>query len=224
MWLQVAVNRAPAVIDEAIRDTGIYLPGTIEWISPLEGDDFAEYQDSCFLDQLRIRLEQRPLPEFWPERGPQWDGLARSDDRMLLIEAKAYVRELNSNPTGATGDSLSKIEASLAETRMFLKVKSETDWSRCFYQYANRLAHLYLLRELNGLDAYLVFVYFVGDHTRGMPVSQADWEAAVTLATTHLGLPKSDWISRYVKDAYIDTTPMRHIEWPPQSTPGTPLD
>ena len=40
-----------------------------------------------------------------------------------------------------------------------------TDWSHCFYQYANRLAHLYLLRESNGLDAFLVFVYFVDDRT-----------------------------------------------------------
>ena len=46
-----------------------------------------------------------------------------------------------------------------------MRVTSTTDWTKCFYQYANRLAHLYFLKELNGIDAALVFVYFTGDTT-----------------------------------------------------------
>ena len=82
------------------------------------------------------------------------DGLTRtSSGRYLLIEAKANIPEFNTSPTGASEGSLHKIRKAFDETRAFLNVHSKTDWSECFYQYANRLAHLYFLRELNKVDA-----------------------------------------------------------------------
>ena len=219
-WLQIAVNRCPDVINPAIADALDLCSGDeIEWLSPLESDCFAEYRDAKFVKRLGVSLDCRPLKDFWPKKGPQWDGLARtSGRRLLLLEAKANIPELDSTPTGAAGDSRKKIKKALAETRKFLKVKSETDWSQCFYQYANRLAHLYLLRELNCLDAYLVFVYFVDDRTRlphQDPVSRAAWEGAVSLATKHLGIPRSNkWVSENVKDVFIDVSDMDHVSWP----------
>ena len=173
-------------------------------------------QVAQFLERLGVSLDSRPLKDFWPSKGPQWDGLARTScGRLLLLEAKANIPELDSTPTGATRDSLEKIEKALAETRKFLKVKSETDWSQCFYQYANRLAHLYLLKELNRLDAFLIFVYFVGDWTRlpdEDPVSRGAWEGAVSLATKHLGILRSNkWVSENVKDVFIDVSDMTHV-------------
>ena len=216
-WLQIAVNRCPDLIDSAIvKALGLCSSEEIEWLSPLESDCFAEYRDACFLERLGVSLKKRPLKDFWPRMGPQWDGLARiGGDRLLLLEAKGNIPELDSTPTGAREDSLKKIRESLAETRKFLKVKSETDWSQCFYQYANRLAHLYLLRELNKLDASLIFVYFVGDWTRlpdEDPVSRGAWEGAVSLATKHLGIPRSNkWVSENVKDVFIDVSDMTHV-------------
>lgn len=213
-WLQVAVNRCPSVIDSAIRNVGVRLDEPIDWVSPLDGDDFAEYMDAAFLDRLGVRLDQRVLADFWPRSGPRWDALGRSGDSVLLIEAKANIRELNSSPCGAQLDSLAKIRKALKEARAFLNVKTDTDWTRCFYQYANRLAHLYLLRELNDCDAFLVFLYFLDDQTT-VPASKSNWQGAIALAEAHLGLPKSEWMSRYVKDVYIDTADLRHIDWPP---------
>ena len=219
-WLQIAVNRCPDVIDSAIVKALDLCPGEeIEWLSPLESDCFAEFRDAKFLKRLGVNLKCRPLKDFWPKKGPQWDGLARTScGRLLLLEAKANIPELDSTPTGATRDSLKKIKKSLAETQKFLKVKPRTDWSQCFYQYANRLAHLYLLRELNCLDAYLVFVYFVDDRTRlpdEDPVSREGWEGAVSLATKHLGIPRSNkWVSENVKDVFIDVSDMTHVSWP----------
>ena len=216
-WLQIAVNHCPDIINSAIADALDLCPSEeIEWLSPLESDCLAEYRDAQFLERLEVCLCSRPLRDFWPKRGPQWDGLARTNcGRLLLIEAKANIPELNSSPTGATGKSLKKIRESLKETRKFLGVKSNTDWSRSFYQYANRLAHLYLLRELNCLDAYLVFVYFVDDRTRlpdEAPVSREGWEGAVSLATEHLGIPRSNkWVSDNVKDVFIDVGGMGHV-------------
>ena len=189
-WLQVAVNRCPGIIDGAIADTVGLAPGeTIQWVSPLESDGFREYRDNPFLDRIGITLDSRPLGKSWPRRGPQWDGLATtSDGRCLLIEAKANIPEFNSVPSHASPASLQRIQASFAETRAFLRIRSKVDWSDCFYQYANRIAHLYLLRELNKVDATLVFVYFSGDDTvpGREPVSREGWQAAIYLARAHL--------------------------------------
>ena len=190
----------------------------IEWRSPLESEDFLEYRDQAFLEHLGLRPQRRKLSDFWPGRGPVWDGLARtSAGRSLLVEAKANIPEFNSSPTGASGRSLTKIEEALEETRAFLRVTSATDWTRCFYQYANRLAHLYFLRELNGIDAALVFVYFTDDTTiPGVdPVSREGWEAAIGLATNHLGLRSSSpWIRENVVDVFIDVNDLSHVPWP----------
>ena len=135
----------------------------------------------------------------------------------LLIEAKANVPEFDSNPTGASGRSLTKIREALEETRSFLRVRSDTDWTRCFYQYANRLAHLYFLKELNGIDAALVFIYFTGDTTvSGVnPVSREGWEAAIGLATNHLGVRlSSPWVRENVVVVFIDVNDLSHISWP----------
>ena len=218
-WLQIAVNRCPGIVDDAIsRTMGLGQDETIEWRSPLESEDFIEYRDQAFLERFGVNPRHRQLSDFWPARGPVWDGLARtSAGRSLMIEAKANIPEFNSSPTGASGRSLTKIEAALEETKSFLHVRSETDWTRCFYQYANRLAHLYFLRELNGIDAALVFVYFTGDTTvPGVdPVSRDGWEAAIALATNHLGVrPSSPWLRENVVDVFIDVNDLSQVPWP----------
>ena len=219
-WLQLVVNRCPEVIDAAIREAlGLCQDEAIEWLSPLESDCFREYQDQAFLDRLGITPRQLSLPlkHFWPKRGPVWDGLAKTScGRLLLIEAKANIPEFDSNPTAASGESRRRIEAALQKTKDFLRVSSKTDWTRCFYQYANRLAHLYFLRELNRVDATLVFIYFVGDTTAGKePVSREGWEAAIELAANHLGIrPHSPWMSGNVAHVFIDVHDLCHIPWP----------
>ena len=85
-WLQTYVNDAPGVLNERI---GL---GDIEWVSPLANDDYAEYRDQAFLDRVRAELPRRNLATFWPNGGPQWDGLGRAaSGGVILVEAKAHV-------------------------------------------------------------------------------------------------------------------------------------
>ena len=76
------------------------------------------------------------------------------------------------------------------------------------YQYANRLAHLYLLRELNRVPAHLLFVYFVGDDDVNGPETVPEWEAALSLAKRVLGLPERHRLSDYVSDVFFNVRDM----------------
>ena len=115
------------------------------------------------------------------------------------------------------GKSLCKIEKAFSETRECLRVRSDTDWTKRFYQYANSLAHLYFLKELNRVDAALVFIYFTGDTTvpGGEPVSREGWQTAIDLATHHLGVrADAPWIRDNVADVFIDVADLKHVTWP----------
>jgi hypothetical protein len=162
-WLQVAVNRLPSTIYDALRVAAKLPPSTrIEWVSPLASESFAEYSDGDVATRLGIELKKRPLEDFWPQRGPRWDGLARaSTGDVFLVEAKAHVAEMVSGPCRASRASRQKIAESLRAVQREIAPNSEKiDWTGTFYQYANRLAHLHLLRRQNGVPAHLVYVYF----------------------------------------------------------------
>src|SRR5882762_1561368 len=66
-WMQRLVNQHSAALNDAI---GL---GPVVWRSPRADDAFAEYRDQAFVDRLGIALPKRPLKDFWPSGGPQWD-------------------------------------------------------------------------------------------------------------------------------------------------------
>ena len=195
-WLQWLVNDSPELFDQRI---GL---GRIDWRSPLRADDFAEYRDQDFLDLLSIELPTRPLACFWPRWGPQWDALGRAPSgKVILVEAKARVNELYSQMAASAEASRVKITASLNETAQSLGVPSGHDWRKPFYQYANRLAHAYLLDRLNGIPTRLVFLYLVGDADVGGPTSCAEWQTEIHTVHAELGLAT---LPAFVTDVFID--------------------
>ena len=204
-WIQKLVNEKPDLLTSLIR-TQLNLPDTdtITWLSPIVDDGYAEYRDQAFLDLLDITLPNVSLSDFWPSRGPVWDGLGTSETgKVFLVEAKSHISEVLSPKTGAGVKSLRKIRKSLDETKTFLHSKSEHDWTSTFYQYTNRLAHLYLLRVLNEVPAYLVFVYFVNDKEMNGPKSIDEWNGALLLLTSYLGIGRHR-LKQYIADIFID--------------------
>ena len=204
-WIQKLINEKPNLLNSQIR-TQINLSDTdkITWLSPLAGDEYAEYQDQAFLDLLSITLPNVSLSDFWPSKGPVWDGLGKSETgKVFLVEAKSHIPELLSPGTGAGVKSLRKIKKSLDETKSFLNSNSEHDWTSTFYQYTNRLAHLYLLRTLNVIPTYLVFVYFANDKEMNGPQSIDEWNGALSLLKSYLGISRHK-LSKYITDIFID--------------------
>ena len=181
LHLQKLIEQRPNILTAEIqKHFGIQT--SIDWVSPI-GPGYKEYQDGAALQKLGIELKM-PLKAFWPKGGPVWDALGvGTQGQAFLVEAKANVEEMISPPTGATGESLDLIKSSLLRVKTELKIKNELPWDRQFYQYFNRLAWLYFLREDNGYPTYLVFLYFTESNVSGKycPTTAKEWEAVIHL-------------------------------------------
>ena len=134
----------------------------------------------------------------------------------MLVEAKSHVKELVSSSAAKNPSSVAKIRRSLTETKEYIARGSEAnaDWTIGVYQYANRLAHLYLLHRLNGLDAYLVQVYFLNDEdTRKadtyVPSTQSEWESAIVYQERLMGIRQRHPLTDRIVHAFIDVNDIR---------------
>jgi hypothetical protein len=138
---------------------------------------------------LGARTDECPLADFWPRGGHQWDGLARTaSGKFIVVEAKAHAAELTSHCMATDHRSLALIETSLEDTKRFYGARKDAIWDKNYYQYANRLAHLYFLRECNKLDAFLVFLNFADASDVGKPCNAVQWEQQSGEIERHLGL------------------------------------
>lgn len=204
-WLQYVVNQCPEILNsKIIAQFGFQGTEVINWLSPFANDGFAEYQDQEFLTRLRVELPNVPLTKFWPARGPVWDALGVSDSRKrFLVEAKSHVAEMVSPKSQASTGSKRFISRSLKKCKQYLNSTSNADWSGSFYQYTNRLAHLYFLRELNKLPAFLIFVYFVNDKEMKGPGSEEEWRGAIKLLHSYLRVGRTK-LTPFITDVFID--------------------
>ncbi len=202
--IQLLINNHPEIINGLLKGKVSTLKNTdIEWLSPLANDDYSEYRDDDFINLLDLNLTV-PLSNFWPARGPQWDAIGKSKNgEVFLIEAKANIPEIVSSPTGAKTTSKLLIDRSLIDTKLFLNITNDVDWSKKFYQYTNRLAHLYFLREVNNVPAWLINVYFINDKSVKGPTSEAEWHGAIKVMKSYLGVGRHK-LSKYMIDLFID--------------------
>lgn len=182
----------------------------IDWKSPLRSDEYAEYRDEDFLENLEILKIKYPLNDFWPNYGPQWDALGVSEDEIILVEAKANIPEMVSPGTKAKTNPRRKIENSLNEVKKYLSVSDSIDWTGTFYQYVNRIANLYYLREKNKIKARLLFIYFINDITVHGPKTKDEWLGAIQTMECYLGLSKKHKLREYIHDIFIDVNDLRY--------------
>ena len=221
-WLQILVNDRPDLFDALLRSaTKSPAENPVIWLSPRRDDDYAEYRDAAFLQTLDVAPATLhvPLSDFWPAQGPVWDGLGKithddQPDTLLLVEAKAHIKEAVTGKSAAkSGTSIAKIKAALEQTKQAFAPNSDVEWSDNFYQYANRLAHLYWLRELNGLPAYMVFVYFVGDTEMNGPQTRQEWEGAIKLLETFMAIRQSrNKLAPYVIDLFVPVSDLQQVK------------
>jgi hypothetical protein len=201
--LQQLIKERPELLNSRIK-TSLRLSEQleIEWVSPVP-PDYAEYFDDDFLGVLGLDPNRILLSEFWPIGGPHWDALGKGNDgSVFLVEAKAHISELVSSPSGAGEESLSKIRAQLERTKAYLHARANVDWSIHFFQYTNRLAHLQFLRLDNGILAFLVFIYFIGDRSVNGPSTKEEWLGAIELLHSFLGIGRMK-LTPFITDIFV---------------------
>lgn len=190
-WLQRAVQHRPDLLQPA------QLP-PLTWVSPTPQDGFAEYRDAGLLACLDLEHLAPQLAEFWPRRGPQWDGLATFPGGVVLAEAKAHLPEFDTSASAASPASAAQIAAAFARVQTALGATPGASWAQTYYQYANRLAHLWWLRA-QGVNAQALMIGFVGDAEVSGPTCGTEWNSAYTRAEAALGLtPGGHALSPYI--------------------------
>lgn len=72
-----------------------------------------------------------------------------------------------------------------------------------FYQYTNRIAHLYFLREICNQKTFLVNIYFVGDKSVNGPDTVEEWRGAIQSMNLYQGL-NSHKLKKYMADVFVN--------------------
>ena len=177
------------VLPPRLRDLG----ATIKWMSPLAENDYVEYRDADFLRAVKLDYHADDLADFWPAGGPCWDALAiistpenKTIPGVILVEAKSHISEIYGNGCQASLHSRPLIDKSLAAAKQWCGVPPDADWTGSLYQSANRLAHLYFVRERLRQPAWLVNLYFLDDPIG--PANRDTWTAELQKVKAALGL------------------------------------
>jgi hypothetical protein len=144
----------------------------------------------------------------WPQSGNvmNWDlvGYSKKTSTWILCEAKAHIGELKSK-CGASEGSKKQIIDALNKTKEYLKISKENNWTEPYYQYANRLYSVCLLKRLN-FNAILLNIYFIGDmvqkNVRNSPQNIIEWDTAINEMNNIMGLNEE---LDFVKHLYLNT-------------------
>ncbi|MBA3030316.1 MAG: hypothetical protein FP816_16105 [Desulfobacteraceae bacterium] len=202
-WIQYYINEKRELFDEKILNDLKIQEDRINWKSPIKTDEYSEYRDLAFLKLLGLEEFEEQLKAFWPKRGPQWDALAITKKRKyMLFEAKANIPEILSSCQAKHPDSIKLINKSIETTKRYLGKSKGKNWLDGFYQYANRISHLYFFRKVCNIDAHLIFVYFCNDKTH-IPTTVDQWKGAIQLQKSMMAL-NSHKLKQFVHELFID--------------------
>jgi hypothetical protein len=199
------------------------MEGSFNWLDfpydkgRLSGDK--DFKDVKFLEKFigdcngKIDYEEisKSWKELWPQSGntQNWDAIFKIGDTIFIVEAKARIGELRS-PCGAkSAKSIEKIENTMNKTKQYFGVSSDADWLNNYYQFANRLAFLYILNKENNLKTCLLNIYFINGfqvnkwENKENVSSVDEWEKAIDKELDYLGVDESK-IKDLVYSVFID--------------------
>ena len=179
--LQIAVNtnNGEALSKAILSLNPEWEGGKITWFSPLKETGYKEFFDKSFFngsfgkkkgvsesfwDGVKMEGTSFETIEKWPKGGPHWDGIAvlekNGKNTLLMIEAKAHKGEVYSY-CGAKGESRECIKDFLNDI-LGKKMGKEDYWLKKYYQFANRLAFHFSLKEAK-VNVSLIYILFAND-------------------------------------------------------------
>lgn len=183
-WIRKDINESNgAILNEKIISTDTRIE-SIEWISPLESENYREYMlnSPILLKKLNnsgFLLKKEDL-NFWPQRQPLWDGIAlatikKSQEKMIiLVENKSDIKELRSRLASTNEDNRRLILDSMKETYDELGIKGNFNkWFTDYYQITNRFTFMHQLMK-RGYKVKVVFLNIVDDNMY-KNISKSQW-------------------------------------------------
>jgi hypothetical protein len=225
------VNEAPALLNGTLFSASSMLAHAAAadpvWLSPLADEGYEEYWNERFLERLDLLDEHlESFRAFWPfkpwangkvnPRGtPHWDALARvplasGRPGAIMIEAKAHRGELMkpNDRSKADDQSLAKIRTSFAEVRGFYEIDDAVPaWETRYYQFCNRLAHLWWMNERAEVPTWLVYVLIVDDPAWRDGMTAPQWNDAFEMIRREVGLRPGHRLADKIGVVYLPAAP-----------------
>ena len=195
---------------ELKKQLGLSSDSEIHWLdygfdnSMISGDK--EYKQREFFEVIPEIFTPKVMAEFEKDDfgeilNQNWDGIFWVGKTVYLVEAKAHTEEIKSDCGAKSKSSISEIDRCFEDTRNSFNISSTNDWKKTYYQMANRIVFLYLLKKHN-IEARLVNIYFVDGYEKKVvpPVSDKlyiiqnknasieDWKKAIKKEEDYLGI------------------------------------
>ena len=178
-----------------------------------------EYVGIEFLkDLVNYKTLKDSWKEYWPGDYQNWDGIILNINQTsweyIIVEAKAHLDELISNINSDNEQNIAKISKALNSTKKRFGINTPNDWSKCYYQAANRLAFINFLLE-NGIKASLLNIYFnngwikrdLKDEARAIlenksVQNEAEWRKKINEQYAYLGF--NDNAKKYIHEVFLE--------------------
>ncbi len=167
----------------------------------LRGLDFIDHNSPYFEEvQAHYRVS-------WPQRGNQmnWDAVGMADDMYVLCEAKAHIEEIErEHHLDDETESVKKRAAAFDFAKEVIGVEKGIDWLHNYYQMANRLYILALLKQHN-IRAMLLNIYFCGDkfRNRKCPDDRNGWRKLINDEYAVLGIKNNSFVKERVRHLFL---------------------
>jgi hypothetical protein len=173
-----------------------------------------EYMGINFLPSKIQNKISENWGKYWPQSGnlPNWDAVmycspknpdSSLEDKWIIIEAKAYLQELESS-SGASEESRDKIEKAFEATQKRFNIKTQNSWLKKYYQLANRLAFINFMLD-NGIQCSLLNIYFLngwGNQNDKNVLEIEDWNKKIDEEYSYLGI--NNHAKEYISEILVD--------------------
>jgi hypothetical protein len=172
-----------------------------------------EYIGLEFLDKKLLNKVSGNWKKYWPKNGPNWDGIiycspivpnSSLEDKWIIVEAKAQIKELESPCQAENKESKKQIEEAFFVTQRRFNIKTENSWLKQYYQLANRLAFINFMLD-NGIQCSLLNIYFIN----GWPnkpeknvMNIGTWKEKIHEEYSYLGI--NNEAKKYISEIFIE--------------------
>jgi hypothetical protein len=189
---------------------------SMEWLDYPKDDKRksldGEHTGIDFLDKkIKTRISEN-WKKYWPQNGQKWDAViycspivpdTNLKDKCIIVEAKAHLKEGIEKGSDAKDEkSIKKINDAFEATQKRFEIKTQNDWKKKYYQFANRLAFVNFMLD-NGIECSLLNIYFLnGWPNKPENVLEINaWKELINAEYSYLGI--NDIAKKYISDIFV---------------------